>query len=160
MIFAFGASVIAQSVSNPASATASTNDGVKVQKIAAAVATDDEDRYRIGFLDTIEIQVVRHPELSVRTGLYEDGTVIPVRLPVKVLAVCKTENELSREIENAYRKEYLRNPQVNVTVVEQNSQSFAVIGAVEKPGRFFIKRKPHLLELLAFAGGPAKEAGT
>jgi protein involved in polysaccharide export with SLBB domain len=37
---------------------------------------------------------------------------------------------------------------------------FAVIGAVEKPGNYFISRRVHLLELLAYAGGPSKESGT
>ena len=67
---------------------------------------------------------------------------------------------MANEIAAAYEKDYLRNPQVKVVAVEQRSQAFAVIGAVEKPGNFLINRKVRLLELLAVAGGPSKEAGT
>jgi len=35
-----------------------------------------------------------------------------------------------------------------------------VIGSVEKPGNFFVNRRVHLLEMLAMAGGPNREAGT
>ncbi|HNU08966.1 MAG TPA: SLBB domain-containing protein, partial [Pyrinomonadaceae bacterium] len=54
----------------------------------------------------------------------------------------------------------LKNPYVNVVVVEQRSQSYGVMGAVEKPGNFFVNRRIPLLELLSFAGGPNKEAGS
>jgi polysaccharide export outer membrane protein len=68
--------------------------------------------------------------------------------------VCKTETELARDIEKAYEKDYLRNPEVNVVAVEQKSQVVAVIGAVKTPGQFYINKKVQLLQLLAFAGGP------
>ncbi len=38
-------------------------------------------------------------------------------------------------------------------VSEQKSQSLAVLGAVEKPGNFYLNRKVRLLELLSLAGG-------
>ena len=41
--------------------------------------------------------------------------------------------------------------------VEQRSQVFGVVGAVKKPGSFFLNRKIRLLELLALAGGPDVE---
>ena len=77
-----------------------------------------------------------------------------------MVAVCKTDRELAAEIADAYKKTFIRNPQVNVVVAEQKSQSVSVIGAVEKPGSFFVNRRVHLLEMLAMAGGPNKEAGT
>ncbi|MFL6373812.1 MAG: SLBB domain-containing protein, partial [Pyrinomonadaceae bacterium] len=60
----------------------------------------------------------------------------------------------------AYKENYLRDPEVNVVVAEQHSQPIAVIGAVEKPGSFYINRRYQLLEMLALAGGPTREAGT
>ena len=118
------------------------------------------ERYRIGFQDTIEIQVFGQPKLTQRVTVNPNGTINLFRLPEPIVAVCKTERELSNTIATAYEKDYLRNPEVNVVVVEQKSQSFAVIGAVEKPGNYFINRKIRLLELLAQAGGPSKEAGS
>ncbi len=118
------------------------------------------ERYRIGFQDTIEVQVFGQPKLTQRVSVNPNGTINLFRLADPIVAVCKTERELSDAIAAAYEKDYLRDPQVNAVVVDQRSQSFAVIGAVEKPGNYFINRKVRLLELLAQAGGPTKEAGS
>lgn len=118
------------------------------------------EKYRIGFQDTIEVQVARHSELSITTTLDSDGTIRLPRLDNPVNAACKTEQELAKLIADAYRRNYLRDPFVNVRAVEQKSQSFAVIGEVEKPGSFYVNRRIRLLELLAFAGGPKQEAGS
>lgn len=119
-----------------------------------------DERYRIGFQDQLDIQVFRHPELSQRVNVNSNGTINLFRLPSPILAVCKTEEELARDIAVAYEKDYLRNPEIKVLAVEQRSRAFAVIGAVEKPGNYFINRKVRLLELLAQAGGPNREAGS
>jgi len=120
-----------------------------------------EERYRIGFQDTLDVQVFRHPELSKKVAVAPNGTISLFRLDDPILAICKTEAELANDIAKAYAKDYLKNPEVSVLAVEQKSQSVSVIGAVEKPGSFYINRKVHLLELLAFAGGPkTEEAGS
>ncbi len=123
------------------------------------LASTDE-RYRIGFQDRLSIQIFRHPELSQTVDVNSNGTINLFRLPEPIVAVCKTERELANAVADAYRKDYLRNPEVNVFAVEQRSQAFAVIGAVGKPANYIINRKVRLLELLAFAGGPSKEAGS
>jgi polysaccharide export outer membrane protein len=128
--------------------------------ISTAVAISGNERYRIGFQDTLEIQVFGQPKLTQRVTVNPNGTINLFRLPDPIVAVCKTERELSTDVAAAYEKDYLRNPEVQVVVVEQRSQSFAVIGAVEKPGNYFINRKIRLLELLAQAGGPSNNAGS
>ena len=126
--------------------------------VPVPVAADES--YRIGFQDTLEVQIFRHPELTQRVGVNSNGTISLFRLSEPITAVCRTVRELASDIAAAYRKDYLRNPEVNVVAIEQRSQAFAVIGAVEKPGSYFVNRKVRLLELLALAGGPSKEAGT
>ncbi len=120
---------------------------------------DTKDRYRIGYQDTLDVTIYRHPELSGQVNVNPDGTINLFRLEKPIIALCKTENELKNEIADAYRKDYLRDPFVNVRAVDQKSQSFAVIGSVEKPGTFYVNRKIRLLELLAYAGGPNDDAG-
>lgn len=119
-----------------------------------------DERYRIGFQDQLEIQVFRHPDLTQRVNVNTNGTISLFRLDEPIVAVCKTEQELSNDVAAAYEKDYLKNPQVRVIATEQRSRAFAVIGAVEKPGQYMISRRVRLLELLAQAGGPSKEAGT
>jgi polysaccharide export outer membrane protein len=136
-----------------------TQQGVSAP--AGSAAGDTEERYRIGYQDTLDVQVFRHPELSKRVAVAPNGTISLFRLDQPVAAVCKTEVELANDIATAYAKDYLKSPEVSVLAVEQKSQSVAVIGAVEKPGNFFINRRVHLLELIAYAGGPkADAAGT
>lgn len=118
-----------------------------------------DETYRIGFQDTLEVQVFNMPNLTQRATLNPDGTIRLFRSTKPIVAVCKTERELAREIEAEYVK-FLRKPEVNVFAVEKKSQSFGVIGAVEKAGTYYVNRRIRLIELLSFAGGPNKDAGT
>ncbi len=134
-----------------------------VKAAAAAVGTsdgNDDERYKIGFQDVIDIQVFRHPELNIKIKVNAEGTIFLFRLDKPIVAACKTERQLGVDIENAYRVSYLKDPKVNVTIAEQNSQPISVIGAVEHAGRYPVQKRMHLLEILALAGGPNKEAGT
>jgi len=133
---------------------------VKVSDNQVANFQNRDEKYRIGYQDTLTVQIFRHPELAQRVNVNPNGTISLFRLDTPIVAVCKTEAELADDIKVAYKKDYLRNPEVQVIATEQKSQAFSVIGAVEKPGYYFINRKMHLLELLSFAGGPSKEAGS
>jgi polysaccharide biosynthesis/export protein len=144
-------SVLAQSSGSPLGAAS-------IVKTASAGQPDD--RYRIGFQDVVTVQVFRHPELTQTVPVSPQGTIVLFKLDQPVVAVCKTPRELAVDLQNAYKESYLRNPEINVVVTEQRSQPIAVMGAVEKPGSFFATRRYQLLEMLAQAGGPSKEAGT
>jgi polysaccharide biosynthesis/export protein len=132
------------------------------QVISNSNVKRSDERYRIGLQDVLEVTVYRHPELSQpNIRMDETGRIRLPRIDTSILAICKTENELSNEIVNLYKQNYLRDPYVTVFVKEQNSQPLSVIGAVEKPGNFFTNRRLTLLELLSFAGGQDIEtAGT
>lgn len=119
-----------------------------------------DDRYRIGPGDVLEIRVFNRPQLSLDAARVDARGMI--RMPLiedELRAVCRTESDLAREIAQRYKK-YQRNPQVFVYIKEYNSQPVAVIGAVEKPGRFQLQRRVRLLELISLVGGPTDRAGT
>ena len=136
---------------------ATTNGGLNAQTPTIAPG---QERYRIGYQDRITVQVFRRPELTQTIDVNPNGTINLFRLPEPLVAVCKTEGDLAKDIEDAYRKDYLRNPEVKVFVSEQRSQAFAVIGAVVKPAQYIVNKRIRLLELLALAGGPSPEAGS
>ena len=142
----------------PTSAVDKSSEGSPLLAVAGSQAKDE--RYRIGFQDRLEIQVFRHPELTQRVDVDTNGTISLYRLNVQIVAICKTEQELKKDVEDAYRKDYLKNPEVSVVAVEQRSRAFAVMGAVEKPAQYLVPRRIRLIELLALAGGPSKEAGS
>src|SRR5688500_18259853 len=150
IVFTFAAFVVGQS--DPPTTKVVDSTSVKSQ--------NPDERYRIGYQDALAIQIFRHPELSQKVNVSPNGTISLFRIEGPIVAVCKTEGELANDIAEAYKKDYLRNPEVQVVAVEQKSQAFGVMGAVEKPGSYYINRRVRLLELLAFAGGPNKEAGS
>jgi polysaccharide biosynthesis/export protein len=125
--------------------------------LTSAVNPKDDDSYRVGPGDVLEVRVFGRPELGREQRIGNHGTI---RLPFlqDLRVACKTEAELAQLIAEKYKK-YLRDPQVDVFVKEYNSQPVAVIGSVAKPGRFQLQRRVRLLELLTFSGGPILSAG-
>lgn len=131
------------------------------QNVAAnpPAAKEEDDRYRIGPGDVLDIRFFNRPQLS-RETVRVDGRGM-IRMPLvegEIRAACLTESELSTEIASRYLK-YYRNPHIDVFIKEYQSEPVAVIGAVHTPGRFQLQRKVRLLELLAFANGPTERAG-
>lgn len=126
---------------------------------AATTTSQPDNRYRIGPGDVLEVRVFNLPQLS-REAVRVEGNGM-IRMPLiegEIRAACRTESELASELARLYT-EYRKNPQVDVFIKEYNSQPVAVLGAVNTPGRFQLQRRVRLLELLAFAGGPAERAG-
>lgn len=116
--------------------------------------------YRIGPGDLIDVMVSESPALS-RAGIRVNNTGT-IQLPMidsEVIAGCQTERELADKVKEAYKK-YLLNPHVTVAVQQFNAAPVALIGAVNAPGRFQLQRPIRVLELLAFANGPAERAGS
>jgi len=128
--------------------------------LTVASMEKDDDRYRIGFQDVLDVRVFKHAELSQRVSVSPNGTITLFRLDKPVVAVCKSESELARELAAAFKAKFIRDPEVTVSVAEQRSKSIGGKGAVVEPEYFFVKRRFHLLEMLALAGGPNKESGT
>jgi len=117
-----------------------------------------EERYLLGPGDTVLITVFRYPELSRAVRIEGDGTI---RLPLihsDIQASCLTTDKLAAEVAKRYL-EYLKDPQVDVSIRDYSSEPVAVVGAVNKPGSFALQRRVRLREILAFAGGPSPAAG-
>ncbi|HWT00701.1 MAG TPA: polysaccharide biosynthesis/export family protein [Pyrinomonadaceae bacterium] len=150
------AAVAARAQQTTDTLSAPAGGGVGAARVPVSQA---EDRYRIGVGDVLEVRVFNRPQLS-REAVRVEGNGL-IRMPLietEIQAACRTESELAQEIARLYL-EYQKNPQVDVFVKEYNSQPVAVMGAVNTPGRFQLQRRVRLLELLAFAGGPAERAG-
>lgn len=140
----------------PAAATLTTTATSATSGIIP-IAQGDE-RYRIGPGDVLDIRVFNRPQLSREARVDSNGMIQMPLIEKDIRAACLSENELAAEIATLYKK-YQRNPYVNVFIKEYSSTPVAVMGAVEKPGRFQLTRRVRLLELLAFAGGPSEKAG-
>lgn len=126
---------------------------------AAPTAASADDRYRIGPGDVLDIRILNRPNLS-RDAVRVEGNGM-IRMPLidtEIMAACKTEGELAKEIANGYLKFY-RKPQVDVFIKEYRSVTVAILGMVNEQGRFQLQRRIRLLELLTYAKGQSEKAG-
>ena len=127
--------------------------------LSAVAHAQQDDRYRIGAGDVLDVRIYNRPQLS-RDAVRVEGNGI-IRMPLidsEIQAACLTEGELAKEIATRYTK-YYRNLQVDVYIKEYHSRQVAIIGAVNEQGRFELQRRVRLLELVTYAKGPSAKAG-
>jgi polysaccharide export outer membrane protein len=118
-----------------------------------------DDRYRIGAGDVLDIRIYNRPQLS-RDAVRVEGNGM-IRMPLienEIQAGCTTEGELAKEISTRYAR-YYKNLQVDIFIKEYHSKQVAIIGAVNEQSRFELQRRVRLLELLTYAKGPSTKAG-
>ena len=139
--------------------TENETSNLNQQILSRAVSTGlDDSVYRLGPGDEISMKVFGVEELS---GDYRINGMGRVSLPLigdlalSGYSLSEAENVLAER----YAAKYLRNPQVNLSVVEFRSQQFTAIGALAQPRIYATQRKVSLIEALAMAGGLASNAG-
>jgi polysaccharide biosynthesis/export protein len=108
--------------------------------------------YVLGPSDQILIRAAEMEDLNERPfRVDEDGYIsLPQigRLLVGGLTVAQLEQELLNRLKN-----FVRNPQVYVSVVQYRSDPVFVVGAFARPGIYPLQGKRGLLELLSSVGG-------
>lgn len=103
--------------------------------------------------DMLEVTVFQVPDLS-RTVQVDDGGNISLPLIGQVKAAGKSVQTLQRDIETAYRSNYLQSPSVSVLVKESASRRVTVDGEVRRAGIFPLPTaSSSLLDAVALAGG-------
>jgi polysaccharide export outer membrane protein len=115
--------------------------------------------YQVGPGDEITIKVVGEPDFDFAARVNEDGK-IDIPFDEKPLdARCKTERQLRSDMRDVLAR-YLKNPQFNLRVTDQNSRPpVTIYGEVVNPQPVKVMRKVRLVELLATSGGVKEEAG-
>jgi len=112
--------------------------------------------YVIGPEDVLGIDVFDVPELSKLVARVANDGSITVPLLGQVHASGLTTQQLREELQSEWGKTYLQNPQVTLFVQEFHARPVSVIGAVDKPGLYYLMGPRTLVEVLALAGGLAK----
>jgi polysaccharide export outer membrane protein len=110
--------------------------------------------YPLGAGDSIRIQVFQNPDLTVETRVSENGAITyPLIGSVKLGGISITEAE--KTIANALQKGgFIQKPQVNIVLVQIRGNQVAVLGQVNRPGRFPLETaNTRLSDMLAMAGG-------
>ncbi len=138
----------AQSASSPAPPTAATADS------APGKGAD----YCAGPDDLLSVTVLEAPDLSRPVRVSASGEIsLPLIGVFQVAGLAPRAIELM--VQDRLRETYMRNPQVSVQVLEMQSHTISVMGAVNKPGTFQIRGARTLLEVLSLAQGLAPGAG-
>jgi len=107
--------------------------------------------YRIGPEDVLEVSVWKNEAMSQTVPVRPDG-MISLPLLNDVPAAGMTPMEL-KELLAKRLSEYMPSPEVSVIVREVRSFKVSVIGEVAHPGRYELKSRTTVLDILAQAGG-------
>lgn len=105
-------------------------------------------------MDVVKVEVFQEPDMERQVRISQDGSVT---LPLinRVDLKGKTVQQAQDTIRQLYDKDYLVNPQINLTVMEYAKRDVKVLGQVSKPGAVDIPtdRPLKLLDAIALAGG-------
>ncbi len=110
--------------------------------------------YQLGPGDQIRVQVFQNPDLTVEARVSEQGTIsYPLVGAVQLGGL--TINQAEGRIAGALRQgQYLRQPQVNIVLLQVRGNQVAVLGQVQRPGRFPLETNTvRVSDMLAAAGG-------
>lgn len=118
---------------------------------AQAQSTPD---YPLGTGDTIRVQVFQNPDLTVETRVSESGAITyPLIGAVDLggLSVAQAEQKIADALQKGG---FLKQPQVNIVLLQIKGSQVSVLGQVNRPGRFALETaNTRLSDVLAMAGG-------
>ena len=121
---------------------------------AAAWAQANGDKLGVG--DAIHVTVFQQPDLTVDARIGDKGT-IPMALIGETKVAGLSQQEAAAKIAADLKKgQYLKNPQVSVSLTTLRSRQVSVLGLVARPGRYALDdTSTRLTDVIAAAGGIA-----
>lgn len=128
-------------------------------EIGRSILTDYKD-YTVGSEDLVEFTFFGQDDLDREVRVNGHGEVtLPLVGSVKVAGL--TTPAIEKKVKQLYIEgEYLRNPQIIVSVKQYRHQRVMVTGTVIAPGSYEMIGPRTLLEMLGKAGGLSDKAGT
>ncbi|SFW39975.1 polysaccharide export protein EpsE [Nitrosovibrio sp. Nv17] len=109
--------------------------------------------YQLGAGDILRVQVFQNPELMTETRVSESGTItFPMVGIVKVgnLSIADAETQIADALAKGG---FVKQPQVNIVVLQIHGSQVSVLGQVNRPGRFPLDTLSRISDMLAIAGG-------
>ena len=108
--------------------------------------------FTIGVADLLEVNVLGVSDFTRELRVSRDGTI---RMPF--LGDLQVDGMTCRQLEDKLADlldpEYVKDPQVSVSIKEPRSRMFSLMGAVMKPGQYQILEPVTLVSAIAGAGG-------
>jgi polysaccharide export outer membrane protein len=110
----------------------------------------EENRYKIGPGDSVEISVWKDENLTRQMIVPPDGIIaFPLIGDIGVTELSVTE---LRDVVSKKLKEYVTDATVTVMLLNASSMTAYVVGKVNTPGQFPINMKTNVMQILAMAG--------
>jgi protein involved in polysaccharide export with SLBB domain len=109
--------------------------------------------------DVVQVTVFNEPELTAGGRIRKDGSIqCPLIGSIRIQGL--SQSAAARAIEEAYRRDYLVHPEVNLFVSQFTVQRVTVLGQVQRPGSHELPAEKNLtiLQVLGMAGGPTRVA--
>jgi polysaccharide export outer membrane protein len=108
--------------------------------------------------DKLAINIFQEEDLSQRELQIDEAGMISLPLIGDIQAAGQSPGQLSRAIEAAYGRNFLRDPQANVILLEARERTVSVEGEVKTAGVYKVQPGYTLLSALALAGSPNERA--
>lgn len=109
--------------------------------------------YLLGSGDIVRISVYDQPDLALETRIDENGAINFPLIGNVTIAGETAANAQNRIAERLLRGGFVKNPQVNLVVVQYRSKQISVLGQVNRPGKYPLESVSTLTDVLALAGG-------
>lgn len=110
--------------------------------------------YKLAAGDAIKVQVYQNPDLTLEARVSESGTIsypLVGSVPVGGMSIGEAEKKIAAALE---RGKILKQPQVNIVLLQVRGNQVSVLGQVQKPGRFPLETTTmRVSDMLALAGG-------
>jgi polysaccharide export outer membrane protein len=149
----------ATSIALAAGLACAASHAPKVAKASAPAAMPAESPeklgdYRLGPGDSIKVQVYQSPDLTLEARVSESGIInypLVGRINIGGLTVPDAESRIAQALK---ARNILKAPQVNINIVQVRGSQVAVLGQVNKPGRFPLEAmNARVSDMVAAAGG-------
>lgn len=145
-------------VALPLAALSAQGQGAASAELSEAIPVAN---YVLQPSDLIQVRIFQEPDLDRELRVSQDLQIaLPLigQVSVRNLSV----RQLEQQIRDLYDRDYLVNPQVNVSVVQYAPRLVSVLGSVNSPGPVpFPPEEPlRLIDAIARAGGFSRLANT
>ncbi len=121
------------------------------EKVYPALLQAPGDAYQLGPGDKLDLEIVGETGSRAESFVTPDGKLYYNLLPGMEVAGLTTD-QLKKQMDAKLTK-YYRNPQVSVTLLDAVSQRVWVLGRVNQPGIYPLKRPLKVLDAVSMAGG-------
>lgn len=117
---------------------------------AAAAAPE----YKLSPGDAIKVQVYQNPDLTLEARVSESGSIsypLVGSVPIGGMSISQAEKKIAEALQ---KKQILKQPQVNIVLLQVRGNQVTVLGQVQRPGRFPLETTTvRVSDMLAAAGG-------